>query len=90
MGSIEIGDRVKVWLNGLTGIVTGMTEYLNGCRQALIQQETLDKDGKPFEGQWWDQQYCEIVQKQVCPNPFAMTKAATAGGPSGSTHRATR
>ena len=87
---VKIGDRVKNWVNGMTGIATGRTEYLNGCRQFLVQHETLDKDGKQIDGTWWDEQYLEVVLSQVRTDPFLKVAKATAGGPSGSTSRATR
>jgi len=87
---VKIGDRVKNWVNGTTGIATGRTEYLNGCRQFLVLPEATDKDGKHIEGTWWDEQYLEVVDKQVRADPFLRVATATAGGPSGSTTRATR
>ena len=86
---VKIGDRVRNIVNGFTGIATGRSEYLNGCRQFLVTLEALDKDGKMIDGTWWDEQYLAVVKEQVLSDPFLQTAAATAGGPSGSTDRAT-
>lgn len=79
---MRIGDRVGHRINGFTGIVTGKTEYINGCRQFLVSPESLDKDGKPTDGIWVDEQNLEVIVEQVLPDPFPVGGApATAGGP---------
>lgn len=80
---LRIGDRARHKINGFTGIITGRTEYINGCVQYLIAPEGLDKDGKIMEGQWMDEQNAVLVKKGIFPDPFAVSKAATAGGPEG-------
>jgi hypothetical protein len=88
---ILLGDRVKNKVNGMSGITTGRTEYINGCRQHLVMSEALDKDGKSIDSTWWDEQYLEVVDQQVLKDPFAVSvQPAIAGGPSGSTERAIR
>jgi len=77
----RIGDRVEHRINGLKGIATARTEYLNGCRQFLVQPEKLDKEGKPIEGQWIDEQHLTVVSGQVFSDPFNASNVATAGGP---------
>ena len=78
--SKQIGDRMKDTISGFQGIATGMTEYLNGCRQFLIKTEKLDKEGKAIEGMWIDEQYLEVTSPAVLPNPFALVAAAREGG----------
>jgi len=84
---VQIGDRVKSKINGFAGIITGTTEYLNGCRQHLVAPEALDKDGKVMDGIWTDEQNLGVVEGQVFPNPFAKTAKATAGGPDSTSRR---
>jgi hypothetical protein len=50
--NIKLGDRVKHRIHGFTGVVTGITEYLQQCRQLLITPEKLDKEGNPMKGGW--------------------------------------
>ena len=77
----NIGDRVEHKLNHFVGIVTGRTEYANGCRQLLVQPEKLDKDGKMQDGSWIDEQYWNVLDTGILPNPFAQPDApAIAGG----------
>jgi hypothetical protein len=77
----KIGDRVRDRINGFQGIATGRTEYINGCRQFLVKPDKLDKDGKPIDGLWIDEQNLELIQSQVYPDPFVGEAAPTAGGP---------
>jgi len=79
---IKIGDRVRHRINGFEGIVTGTTEYINGCRQHLITPESLD-EGKVREGLWTDEQNITRLKAGVLENPFAKAKKAVAGGPEG-------
>ena len=61
--SIELGDRVKEKITGFSGIVTGITSWLNGCSRATIQPEAVDKDGKPVKEEWFDTGQIEILAK---------------------------
>lgn len=79
--SIQIGDRVRDMISGFAGIVTGKTEYLNGCRQFSVSPEQLDKDGKPIDALWIDEQSLSIVKSGIRPNPFATAAQPAVGGP---------
>lgn len=79
---VHIGDRVTDTINHFSGLVTGRTEYLNGCRQFLVKPEKLDKNGKVNDGMWIDEQNLKVVDSQVLPDPFLVPgAAAVAGGP---------
>jgi hypothetical protein len=84
---MRIGDRARHRINGFEGIVTGRTEYINGCIQYLVAPTTLDKEGKIMEGQWIDEQNLVLVEAQVMEDPFKGTTKATAGGPEGPSRR---
>lgn len=78
---MSIGDRVKHRINGFTGIVTAVTEFMNGCRQMLVSPEGTD-GGKPIDALWVDEQHLVVVEKDVFENPFAVKGTpATTGGP---------
>ena len=69
---------VKDEVNGFTGMVTGICWYMTGCVQFLVTPTSLDKDGKPKEGLWIDEDRLAVVKKsKVKP---AKSKAAP-GGP---------
>lgn len=51
----KLGDIVTDRITGFTGTVTGIAEFLYGCKRVLIQPSEL-KDGKPIEDMWFDDQ----------------------------------
>ena len=53
--SIKLGDTVKDYITGFTGIAGARTEYLTGCIQFGVIPKTLNKDGKPQVWEWFDE-----------------------------------
>jgi hypothetical protein len=71
----QLGDCVRDRITGFAGIVTGRTEWLNGCSRVGVQCEKL-KDGLPQETQWFDEPQVQLVQpRRIIP------AAAPPGGP---------
>lgn len=56
---ISNGDKVKDKVTGFEGTVTGVAEYLTGCRQVLIQPPV--KDGEFKDGRWMDDGRLEVT-----------------------------
>lgn len=46
-------------ITGFQGVITGQTHYISGCAQVCLMP-SVDKDGKPREGQWFDEQRIEL------------------------------
>jgi len=63
--NLHLGDRVKHRIHGDSGIVTGISEYLQQCRQILVTPEALDKDGKVKDGHWYDEPWLDLVKAGV-------------------------
>lgn len=61
---LQMGVKAKCKVTGLTGIITGRTEYLNGCIQWLVKPP-VDKDGKIVEGHWIDEGQLEIIDEGI-------------------------
>jgi hypothetical protein len=61
---INLGDRAKDKISGITGIVTCTTVYLAGSARAAITPEE-SKDGKPAESCDFDLGQLTVVQKNV-------------------------
>lgn len=81
MGPIHLGDRAKDRISGFVGIVTGITEWLYGCRRIGLQGEKL-KDGKPQETVWVDEGQAILVKPEVVkPFEVAATPVLSTGGP---------
>ncbi len=72
---INMGDKAKDRISGFTGIVTGVTRWLNGCVRFMLTPEKLNKDGTPREGQWFDDIQVVLVKDMREP------AATRAGGP---------
>jgi hypothetical protein len=78
----QLGDRVKDPISGFSGIVTAETTWLYGCRRVGVVSESLDKDGKPTEQQWFDEAQLELVRPGVIRPPSqAPVIGPSAGGP---------
>lgn len=76
---VNLGDKVKDPVTGLTGIVTGKTEWLWGCRTIVIQPAEL-KDGKPVDTVCLDEDRVEVVKAgKIAAPESAPTRP---GGPS--------
>jgi hypothetical protein len=58
----ELGDQVRDLVTSYEGIVTGRTEWLNGCRRYLIELSKLNKDGEPVKGLNADEQTLVLVK----------------------------
>ena len=61
MTQINLGDKVRDNVTGLTGSVQGITNWLYGCRRVGVQPYGLDKDGSPIEMEWFDEPRLELV-----------------------------
>lgn len=61
---VELGDRVKDKITGVTGIAVGSTLWLNGCVRYAIQPEKLH-EGKALDYHWCDEQQTVVVKKRV-------------------------
>jgi hypothetical protein len=64
MVELGMGVRVKCKVTGLVGIVTGKTEYINGCVQWLVKPP-IDKEGKLVDGCWIDTIQLEVVDEGI-------------------------
>lgn len=71
---IELGSTVRDKTTGYTGLVTGRTEWLYGCRRYTVQSQKLH-DGKPIESVGCDEDAL-LVLKTAKP-----AKLLDTGGP---------
>ena len=58
---VHLGDSVRDTVTGLKGIVTGVAEYLYGCRR-LVVQPPVDREGKYSDAIWVDEPQCVVLQ----------------------------
>jgi hypothetical protein len=85
---VSLGDRAKDQVTGYEGICIARTQWLNGCVRITLQSSKLDKDGKPGEGQTFDEPQLTVtkaraVVTEVTPAPVASVAPARrlTGGP---------
>lgn len=64
MTVINLGDKVKDKITGLTGIVIAKTEWLYGCERVTVQPQE-GKDGKPADAFGLDTAQCEVLEASV-------------------------
>lgn len=62
--AVNLGDRVRDKISGFQGIVTGRTEYLNGCARVVIEPEELH-DGQIIESRYFDEQQIQVIEAGV-------------------------
>jgi hypothetical protein len=60
---IELGSRVRDAITGFEGIATSRAEFLYGCVRYGIESESLDKDDKPMEAQFFDEYRIEVLEE---------------------------
>jgi hypothetical protein len=83
--SIKLGDRAKDKLTGFSGIVTGTSDHLTGCRRIGIQPEKLKDDGTIGETNWFDADHVIVIKAGVYTPVNQLN-----GGPSTSRNTPTR
>lgn len=78
---IELGDRVKDAVTGLSGIAIARTTWLHGCDRIAVQPEKLGKDGKVQDNATFDEPQLILVKKKVIASTPVTSPARTRGGP---------
>jgi hypothetical protein len=79
-GRIQLGDRVRDRITEYEGIAIARTEWLYGCVRLGVQRSGVDKDGKPFEPQTFDEGQLVVVDAGVL-SPEKSNVALPPGGP---------
>jgi hypothetical protein len=61
--TIKLGQKARDVITGFEGIVLCITQHLTGCNQVCLLPQTLDKDGKRRDGEWFDDSRIQILDK---------------------------
>lgn len=78
---INLGDKVRDKISGMSGIATAVCEFLYGCRRIAIQSMEL-KDGRPVENVYFDEDQVEPLEVDPLQlRPKSAPKLAVTGGP---------
>lgn len=79
--AIKLGDEVKDSYTGFKGIAVARTDWLYGCARIGIKPSKLDKDGKTFDIDWFDEPQVELVKSRKPKQAKAAPKTSKPGGP---------
>ncbi len=74
---IELGDKVKDKVSGITGVVTERREYINGCVQYIVQPKATKKDPDKMP----DAYVVDEGQLDVVKSKCKIIKKRRTGGP---------
>lgn len=76
---IQLGQKARDVISNFEGVVTGVAEYLTGCRQLLLSRG--DDTGRP-QGEWFDEDRLDLVDDARVELPGGTSRPAVAtGGP---------
>jgi len=79
---IKLGSEVKDIVSGFAGVATVRSEYLNGCVRYAVDPGGLDKDGKPKESFYFDEQQLVVVSEVTETTKHLQKEAPrSVGGP---------
>lgn len=86
MGPLELklGDEVKDRITGFKGVVVIIGTWLDGCYRVAVQPKGLDKNGKPMESSWFENQRLKVRWKPSLKRDSSTTPTSekvTTGGP---------
>lgn len=74
----ESGIEVKDMVTGLSGIINGRMECLNGCIRYSVQPKADEKDPHKMPDGWWiDEAQIEVISQGLRAKP----KKSRTGGP---------
>lgn len=76
MSKIELGDEVRDTVTGFKGVAVARTIWISGCPRINVQPKGVDKDGKIFETNSFDENMLEVVKAKKLKEPDR-----TKGGP---------
>lgn len=88
--SIELGSIVKDEISGFEGMVTAQIVYITGCMQFKVDPVGALWEGKPINGQWFDEARLDPVAMKAsvaAANSRVLSTSSTMaepGGPVGS------
>lgn len=80
MANVQLGDRVADCVTGAEGIVIGLTRYISGCDQAMVQPGKMSAEGKLSDALFFDVNRLSVTEAGACKLPNAQPAEKT-GGP---------
>lgn len=81
MTKVNLGDKVKDSISGFAGIAVARTQWLTGCDRITVQPDKLDKDGKTYDAQTFDEPQLIVVTKAKIKVDVEKRTPKERGGP---------
>ena len=75
---IKLGMKVRDTVSGFEGIVTAITEWLNGCVRVSVQPR-VDKDGKMPDNVTFDVEQLVEIDVKICKKKIDVKLEKTGG-----------
>ena len=64
MNKINLGDEVIDKITGFKGIAIARSIWLTGCDRITVQPKGLNKEGKIYENQTFDEGTIELIKEK--------------------------
>lgn len=64
MAKINLGDEVQDSVTGFKGIAIARTTWLTGCDRYIVQPKGVDKAGKIYENNTFDEDSLIVLKKK--------------------------
>jgi len=61
----NLGDKLQDKVTKYTGICLGITQYSTGCRHYGLQAEMKNKDIKPPDWEWFDENRLILIKSKA-------------------------
>jgi hypothetical protein len=81
MSDIQLGDRVKDKITGLTGIAVGITDWLYECRTITVRPDVVKKEAEYPASIGFDEPQLEVIKKGVLAHVPSRLPLRRTGGP---------
>ncbi len=65
---VDLGDQIKDGVTGFEGIVTAISEYLNGCRRVCVTPPA--EGGKYQDERWIDEPQLTVLKRAAYLPPI--------------------
>lgn len=61
----SLGVKAKSVITGFEGVIISRVQHITGCDTYGLKPKGLDKDGKPFDAYFFDENEIEVISQGV-------------------------
>jgi hypothetical protein len=74
MSSLKMGQKARDVVTGFEGIVVARVSFLTGCDRYALLPQGLNKDGRPFEEQYFDVNRLQLIDGEIIELPGSVAR----------------